>query len=229
GETLAERAETISAVAALTESEHVQEVIVQNFRAKAGTRMAAASEPSMDELLRAVAVTRLACGPRPNVQAPPNLAPDDYGLLARAGINDWGGVSPVTMDYVNPEAPWPQVRFLELATRRAGSQLVPRLCVYPEYVRDFETAQRWLDPAVLRHVLAASDGEGLGRVARWWPADQLTPPATYAPSPIRPPVAAALSRAARGERLEERGVGTLVTARGEGVRAMAARGGEVSR
>jgi FO synthase len=222
GETLAERAETIAAVASLAQSEHIQEVIVQNFRAKPGTRMASAPEPDMEELLRAVAVTRLACGPRANVQAPPNLAPDDYGLLARAGINDWGGVSPVTMDYVNPEAPWPQLRFLEMATRKAGSQLVPRLCVYPEYVRDLETAQRWLDPAVLRHVLAASDGEGLARVGRWWPADNLTPPTTYTPSPIRPAIAAALDRAERAERLEEREVETLFTARGDEVRAIAA-------
>jgi FO synthase len=229
GETLLERAETIAAVASLTESEHIQEVIVQNFRAKPGTRMAEAPEPGMDELLRAVAVTRLACGPRPNVQAPPNLAPDDYGLLARAGINDWGGVSPVTMDYVNPEAPWPQLRFLEMATRRAGSQLVPRLCVYPEYVRDFQTAQRWLDPAVLRHVLAASDGEGLARVGRWWPADNLTPPTTLTPSPIRPAIAAALARAERAERLEEREVETLFGARGDEVRAIAALADEVRR
>jgi FO synthase len=161
GETLAERAETIALLAELAQREHVQELIVQNFRAKPGTRMAAAPEPAMDELLRAVAVTRLACGPGPNVQAPPNLAPDEYGLLAAAGINDWGGVSPVTMDYVNPEAPWPQLRLLDAATRAAGSRLVARLCVYPEYVRDPELARRWLDPAVLPYVARASDGEGL--------------------------------------------------------------------
>jgi FO synthase len=229
GETLQERAETIAAAATVAQSEHVQEVIVQNFRAKPGTRMAHAAEPGMDELLRAVAVTRLACGPAPNVQAPPNLAPDDYGLLARAGINDWGGVSPVTMDYVNPEAPWPQLRFLEAATRQAGSQLVPRLCVYPEYVSDFAKAQRWLDPAVLRHVLAASDAEGLGRVGRWWPADNLTPPTMYTPSPMRPAVAAALDRAERGERLEQREVETLFTARGDEVRAIAALADDVRR
>jgi FO synthase len=95
------------------------------------------------------------------VQAPPNLAPDEYGLLASAGINDWGGVSPVTMDYVNPEAPWPQLRLLDHATRAAGSRLAPRLCVYPEYVRDPGAARRWLDPAVLPHVARAADGEGL--------------------------------------------------------------------
>jgi FO synthase len=163
GETMAERAGTIAVLADLARREHVQELIVQNFRAKPGTRMAAAPEPTMEELLRAVAVTRLACGPRPNVQAPPNLAPDEYGLLAGAGINDWGGVSPVTMDYVNPEAPWPQLRLLDHATRAAGSRLAARLCVYPEYVRDPEAARRWLDPAVLPHVARASDAEGLVR------------------------------------------------------------------
>ncbi len=229
GETLAERAETIALLAELAQADHVQELIVQNFRAKQGTRMAAAPEPSVDELLRAVAVTRLACGPAPNVQAPPNLAADDYPLLARAGINDWGGISPLTMDYVNPEAPWPQLRFLEAATRNAGSQLVPRLCVYPEYLGDLGTAQRWLDPAVMRHVLAAADGEGLARAGHWWPADGLTPPATYSPSPIRPPVAAALDRAERGERLEEREIETLFTARGDEVRAIARLADDVRR
>jgi FO synthase len=163
GESMRERAETIAVLAGLAEREHVQELIVQNFRAKPGTRMAGAPEPAMEDLLRAVAVTRLACGPGPNVQAPPNLSPEEYGLLAGAGINDWGGVSPVTMDYVNPEAPWPQVRLLDAATRAAGSTLRPRLCVYPEYVRDASAASRWLDPAVLPRVLAAADGEGLAR------------------------------------------------------------------
>jgi FO synthase len=160
GETLAERAETIALVAGLAQRDHVQELIVQNFRAKADTRMAGAPEPTMEELLRAVAVTRLACGPGPNVQAPPNLAPDEYGLLARAGINDWGGVSPVTMDYVNPEAPWPQLRLLDAATRAAGSRLVARLCLYPEHVRDPE---RWLDAEVRPFVARAADRDGFAQ------------------------------------------------------------------
>ncbi|HSR23644.1 MAG TPA: 7,8-didemethyl-8-hydroxy-5-deazariboflavin synthase CofG [Candidatus Eisenbacteria bacterium] len=167
GETLAERAETIALLAELAQAEHVQELIVQNFRAKPGTRMAGAAEPSMEELLRAVAVTRLACGPAPNVQAPPNLAPGEYGPLAAAGINDWGGISPVTMDYVNPEAPWPQLRFLDAATRAAGSRLVARLCVYPEYVREAETAALWLDPAVLPHVQGAAGPEGFARAGSY--------------------------------------------------------------
>jgi FO synthase len=220
GETLRERAETIARLAGLAQEEHVQELIVQNFRAKPDTRMASAPQPTMAELLRAVAVTRLAAGPGPNVQAPPNLAPDDYAALARAGINDWGGISPVTMDYVNPEAPWPQLRFLEAATTASGSQLVARLCVYPEYVADFDRARRWLDAAVLRHVLAAADGEGLARTGHWWPADRLTPPQTFTPSPIRPQVAAALRRAELAERLEEREVETLFTARGGEVRTL---------
>ena len=152
GETLAERAETLAVLAGLAQEDHLQELIVQNFRAKPGTRMEGAREPDLEELLRAVAVLRLASGPRVNIQAPPNLAPtavEDLGLLVRAGINDWGGVSPVTVDYVNPEAPWPEVQALEAATRRAGAQLAPRLCVYPEYVRDFETAQAWFEPQVL--------------------------------------------------------------------------------
>jgi len=167
GETLRERAETIALLAELASGAHVQELIVQNFRAKPGTRMADAPEPTMEDLLRAVAVTRLACGARPNVQAPPNLAPDEYALLAGAGINDWGGVSPVTMDYVNPEAPWPQLRFLEAATRAAGSRLAARLCVYPEYVRDAETAAGWLDAAVLPHVRRAAGPDGLARAATY--------------------------------------------------------------
>jgi FO synthase len=167
GETLEERAGTIAVLADLAQGAHVQELIVQNFRAKPGTRMADAPEPTMEELLRAVAVTRLACGARPNVQAPPNLAPDEFALLAGAGINDWGGVSPVTMDYVNPEAPWPQLRVLDAATRAAGSRLAARLCVYPEYVRDPEMAAVWLDAAVLPHVARAADPEGLARAASY--------------------------------------------------------------
>lgn len=234
GETLAERAETIALVAELAQSAHVQELIVQNFRAKPETRMADAAEPTLEELLRAVALTRLAAGPGVNVQAPPNLVPtaegdlalgrarrQELGMLVRAGINDWGGVSPVTIDYVNPEAPWPQLATLERATAEAGAQLVPRLTVYPEYIRDFEQAERWLDPAVLRHVLAAADGEGWARTGHWWPAAGLTPPTAYAKTFVRPAVAAALRRAEAAEQLEEAEVQDLFTARGTEVQAIA--------
>ena len=221
GETMAERAETIAALAELAGGEHIQELIVQNFRAKAGTRMASAAEPTQEEFLRAIAVMRIAAGPRANIQAPPNLAPNDYAAFIHAGINDWGGVSPLTMDYVNPEAPWPQLRFLEAATRSAGAQLVARLCVYPEYVSDFDSAQRWLDPAVMKYVLAASDGEGLARTGGWWPADNRELPRAFVPSPIRPGVAAVLSRAERSETLEEEEIRLLFAARGDEVVAIA--------
>jgi FO synthase len=221
GETLAERAETTQVLAGLTDAEHVQELIVQNFRAKPQTRMAEASEPSTEELLRAVAVTRLAAGPEANIQAPPNLTPDEYGVLLRAGINDWGGVSPLTMDYVNPEAPWPHRGELEAATRAAGCQLVPRLCVYPEYVSDFDTAVRWLDPDVMRHVLAAADGEGLARTGGWWPAAGLTVPSNPSSAGVRPELTAVLSRAERGKTLEEREIETLFHARGDEVTELA--------
>jgi len=216
-----ERAETIAVLAGLAQSDHIQELIVQNFRAKAGTRMADSPEPTMEELLRACAAMRIAAGPRVNIQAPPNLAPDDYGLLLKAGINDWGGISPVTMDYVNPEAPWPQLRFLEAATAAGGAQLVPRLCVYPEYIRDFDSALRWLDPSVLRHVLAAADAEGLSRSGSWWPGAGLPlPRGPGRPAPT-PPVIAALHRAEIGEKLEETEIETLFTARGEEVSRLA--------
>jgi FO synthase len=221
GETLAERAETIRVLAGLAEADHVQELIVQNFRAKPQTRMAEAPEPSTEEMLRAVAVTRLAAGAEANIQAPPNLTPDEYGVLLRAGINDWGGVSPLTMDYVNPEAPWPQLRELEAATRAAGCQLVPRLCVYPEYVSDFDSAVRWLDPDVMRHVLAAADGEGLARTGGWWPAAGLTLPSKPSSAGVRPELTAVLRRAERGETLEKREIETLFHARGDEVTEIA--------
>ena len=111
--------------------------------------MVDAPEPSLDELLWTAAVARLVLGPEMNIQAPPNLSYDDFPRLLDAGINDWGGVSPVTIDHVNPEAPWPELERLEAATRAAGLELAARLPVYPEYVDS-----AWLDPKVMPHVLA---------------------------------------------------------------------------
>jgi 7,8-didemethyl-8-hydroxy-5-deazariboflavin synthase CofG subunit len=112
---------------------HVQEVIIQNFRAKPGIPMAAWLEPGRGEMLRLLAVARLLLGEM-NIQAPPNLSAPDYEELLAAGINDWGGVSPLTPDYINPEAPWPHLRQLEQRTRAAGGELRPRLTVYPEFI-----------------------------------------------------------------------------------------------
>ena len=135
GETRAERIEALLAIRDVHERHgHIQEIIVQNFRAKPGTRMSGAAEPSLDDQVWTIAVARLIFGPAMNIQAPPNLRPEGLAQLIRAGINDWGGVSPVTPDHVNPEAPWPHLADLERATEMAGRTLVERLAVYPEFV-----------------------------------------------------------------------------------------------
>src|SRR5437899_8534681 len=141
GETREERIESLLAIRDLAELHgHVQEVIVQNFRAKGGTRMAASPEPPLEDLLWTIAVARILLGPNAHVQAPPNLSYDAFPRLLDAGIDDWGGVSPVTIDHVNPEAPWPDLERLRTATESRGLELVPRLPVYPEWI-----SERWLD------------------------------------------------------------------------------------
>jgi FO synthase len=165
GETRTERVEALSAIRELGEKGgQVQEVIVQNFRAKPGTRMAGAPEPSFDELLWTAAAARVLLGARWNIQVPPNLSYDDFPRLLDAGINDWGGISPVTIDHVNPEAPWPEVEQLRVTTEEAGLRLAPRLAVYPEYL---EEPERWLDAAVLPRVLQRADADGLAREDTW--------------------------------------------------------------
>jgi FO synthase len=139
---------------------HIQEVIIQNFRAKPGTPMADAAEPTVNAMRRVVAVARLMLGPEANIQVPPNLTWRDYPIYLLAGINDWGGISPLTIDYVNPEAPWPQITELRRETERLGFTLVPRLPIYPEYVR----ARPQFVPEPLRpRIDALSDAEGYVR------------------------------------------------------------------
>ncbi len=165
GETRAERIEALVALRELGERYgHVQEVIVQNFRAKQGTRMAAHPEPTLDELLWTAAAARVVLGPDWNIQAPPNLSYSNFPRLLDAGINDWGGISPVTIDHVNPEAPWPEVERLREATEARGLRLAPRLAVYPEYVADLD---QWADPGVARAILQHADGDGLAREDAW--------------------------------------------------------------
>jgi FO synthase len=165
GETRADRIDALRAIRELaSEHGHVQEVIVQNFRAKPGTRMAEAPEPPLEELLWTIAVARIVLGARAHVQAPPNLSYDDFPRLLDAGIDDWGGVSPVTIDHVNPEAPWPEVERLRAATESRGLELAPRLPVYPEWI-----SGEWIDPRVLPTVLRASDALGLAREDGWAP------------------------------------------------------------
>jgi FO synthase len=145
GETTAERAHSLIAIRDVHQRYgHIQEVIIQNFRAKPDIAMADAPEPSEVEMARAIATARLLLGAQMNVQAPPNLSPNDIELFLRAGINDWGGISPLTRDYVNPEAPWPHVEQLAERCARVGFRLHERLPVYQEYIND-----EWIDPALL--------------------------------------------------------------------------------
>jgi FO synthase len=166
GETRRERIESLLALRALHDSHgHLQELIIQNFKAKPGTKMANASEPAMEEQLWTVAVARLLFGPSMSIQAPPNLRPEGLDGLVRAGINDWGGVSPVTPDHVNPEAPWPHLKDLARATNAAGRDLVERLALVPAYAARPEV---WTDPVITPRVRRFSDSRGFARPDRWY-------------------------------------------------------------
>jgi len=213
GETPAERIGSLLAITELNRRHgHIQEVIIQNFRAKAGTRMARAAEPGMDELLWTAAVARLILGPQMNIQSPPNLSFDDFPQLLSAGINDWGGVSPVTPDFVNPEAPWPTIARLARASASRGYQLVERLAVYPSYARE---PVRWQAPAMVPRVFAAIDMEGFAREDDWAPGTDAPVPATSAPSITpRPRSLDRMLSAAAGHRLEASDIVRLFAARG---------------
>jgi FO synthase len=160
GETLAERADSVFAIRQVArEYGGIQEVIVQNFRAKPDTKMRATPDAELADLAATIAVTRLVLGPSARIQAPPNLIGEEYQLILSAGIDDWGGVSPLTPDHVNPERPWPQIDDLAAQTRAGGFELAERLTVYPGYIRE-----PWLDPRVARHVAALADpATGLAR------------------------------------------------------------------
>jgi FO synthase len=160
GESREDRIEALEAIAAAHRRHgHVQEVIVQNFLPKLRTGMAKAKACPSDEFLWSIAVARLILPPEVHLQAPPNLS-DDFGVLLDAGIDDWGGVSPVTADHVNPERPWPDLDVLRTVTEERGFALAPRLTIYPTYVR---APQEWLDPALRFAVMDRCDAEGLGR------------------------------------------------------------------
>ena len=161
GETVAERVDSLFAIRrAAREYGHIQELIVQNFRAKPDTAMRGMPDAELRELAATVAVARVIMGPRARIQAPPNLIDDEFSLLLRAGIDDWGGVSPVTPDHVNPERPWPQIDLLAEKSEQAGFTLRERLTIYPEYVRRGD--EGWLDPRLKAHVAALATDEGLG-------------------------------------------------------------------
>jgi FO synthase len=228
GETRAERIEALVAIRELGERHgHVQEVIVQNFRAKPGTRMAGHPEPSLEELSWTAAVARIVLGPRWNVQAPPNLSYGDFPRLLDAGINDWGGVSPVTIDHVNPEAPWPEVAALERATESRGLRLAPRLPIYPEYVAQLE---RWVDARVAPFVLRRADAEGLAREDGWSAgAARAAPRLRRSSAPAAGGVADVLAKSRAGEELGEDDVVALARARGPDVAAVCRAADELRR
>ena len=222
GETRAERVQALLALArAHRRHAHLQEVIVQNFRAKPGTAMADAPEPSLDDHLWTIAIARLVLDDGVSVQAPPNLNPGALERLLDAGIDDWGGVSPVTPDHVNPEAPWPALAALERACAARDKVLVPRLAVYPRYVAD---APRWLAPRMQRAVLAHADARGYAREDGWSPGDARASAPRAAPVRGAPRVDRSLDRivvrAGAGETLGEGDVVRLFDARGDEARAV---------
>lgn len=176
GETRTERIESLLAIRDIHEQYgHIQEIIVQNFRPKAGTLMAKAPAPSLEEHIWTIAAARLIFGPGMNIQAPPNLQPDALQQLVDAGINDWGGVSPVTPDHVNPEAPWPHLDALAKATKKTGKTLVERLAIYPDYTRELT---HWVDSTFHTSILQSVDGQGFAQTESWSAGGQNPPPET---------------------------------------------------
>jgi len=236
GDTRAARLDGLEAIAAAhARHGHVQEVIVQNFLPKEGTAMHGAPPCPLDEYLWTVAAARLVLPPEVHLQAPPNLS-DDFGVLLDAGIDDWGGVSPVTIDHVNPERPWPGLDRLRAVTEDRGFALAPRLTLYPSFAL---APARWLDPAMRFGVLAASDAEGLGRdLDGWFSGGEVPPPllvgdgagpavAADSDKPrqrrARPvgPITDVLNGVLDGQQVGEAQIVTLFGARGPDVRAVA--------
>ena len=219
GETRAERIESLLAIRALHERHgHIQEIIIQNFRAKPETRMAAAPEPDLEELLWTIAVARILFGPEMNIQAPPNLSPDVYPQLVSAGLNDWGGVSPVTPDHVNPEAPWPEIEALDRSTAAAGKRLIERLAVYPAHALDCD---RWQDKAMASSVRQAIDATGFARTGDWAPGLDLPVPEIIAgATPRDRHIGKLIDRSVSGDGLNADEIATLFSARGNDFHAV---------
>jgi len=214
GETRLERVEALLAIRDLhAQYGHIQEVIIQNFCAKDATLMAMAAEPSLEDHLWTVAAARLILGPDMTIQAPPNLRNGALAQLIRAGVNDWGGVSPVTPDHVNPEAPWPHLEKLETETEEAGRHLRQRLAIGPAFARDVTV---WADPALQTSIRRAVETRGLVREVDWHPGKGDEAPELM-PSLVTgrdPQIAIALGLVEQGEELSKAQIARLFTAEG---------------
>ena len=226
GETPAERMESLIALRDIHLAHgHLQEVIVQNFCPKPGTKMAGAPEASESDFLRVVAAARIILPDEVSVQAPPNLNAERLLELIDAGIDDWGGISPVTLDHVNPEAPWPEIEQLAEVCASAGRPLVERLTIYPRFVATDDRS--WIDPVLRPAVLRLSDAEGLARDSVWSPG--VAGPAPGSPSaplgrvaegPAAPELHRILERAASGTELTEAEIVSLFATRGRAAQAV---------
>lgn len=225
GETRKERVDALLALRDIHQRYgNLQEIIIQNFRAKAGTAMAKAPEPDIREQAWTIAMARLVFGPSMSIQAPPNLRPDELTQLVRAGINDWGGISPVTQDHVNPEAAWPQIDALATETRRLGRQLLQRLPLIPAYVRNLD---RWVDGDMARAIRHSADARGFARSDNWFAGrgdtpsvqmiDELNGNHDATPSAE---IEHLLNRARNGKSLSENNVVQLFSAEGSDMRAV---------
>ncbi|HYY37541.1 MAG TPA: 5-amino-6-(D-ribitylamino)uracil--L-tyrosine 4-hydroxyphenyl transferase CofH [Xanthobacteraceae bacterium] len=228
GETREERIDSLLALRALNDAYgHVQEIIIQNFRPKAETRMAHWPAPALHELLWTIAIARLLFAPSMNIQAPPNLNPGVLSRLIDAGINDWGGVSPVTPDHVNPEAPWPALDALERATHFAGKQLVERLAIYPAFAREADT---WVDPALRSALLRRIDADGWPRCDEWSPGVRAPLPdrdARFGRLAVASEIRTTLARAQAGNALDETDIVRLFRCRAHEFAAVCAAADEL--
>ncbi len=224
GETREERVESLLELRDLNdEYGHIQEIIIQNFRRKPGTKMADAPEPSLEDYQWTLAMSRVVFGPDMNIQAPPNLSPDDLGALLDTGISDWGGVSPITPDFVNPEAPWPHLQQLRDKTAERGFDMAERLATYPKYLTNSNNdGSDWVHENLRTNVLHLTDSEGFAREEDWAPGAEIDPPqnildlikngANAKPSLH---ISALIERAESGERLGEDEITSLFQVRGE--------------
>ncbi len=230
GETRRERIESLLKIRDIHEEYgHIQEIIIQNFRAKLGTKMKNAPEPSLDDLLWTLSVARLVFGPKMSVQVPPNLSPENINPLLEAGINDWGGVSPLTPDHVNPEAPWPHLDKLSKDTEKAGKTLAERLTIYPDYIREGD----WVDSKFVTPILGLVDAEYLPKMDSWTPGEMVEPPLSVLQqikdraSPLSQNIKDIFEKVDEGQLLNEHEVVSLFKARGSNFSAVCDKANEL--